>query len=72
MAEKKKKWIPRNLKRGALTATAKRLGMTLTELINRPPAGISTTTKRRIALAKTFRKYAAVWSRRRKERRARA
>lgn len=56
MAKKKpkKKWIPKNLKKGALTNAAKRAGMSITEYCSQ--GGLSATTKRRCALAKTFRK----------------
>ena len=46
-------WIAGAIKHpGALTRTAKRLGETVKELIDHPPANASSTTKRRIALAK--------------------
>jgi len=41
---------------GALTATSKRAGKTVAQYVANPPAGISSTTKRRIALAKTLKK----------------
>ena len=57
MAKKKKKWIQSAIKNpGALTRTAKAHGKTVSEFIANPPKGISSTTKRRIALAKTLRK----------------
>jgi len=50
-------WIQKaHIKKGALTAQAKRAGRTLADYIAHPPANASATTKRRIALAKTFRK----------------
>jgi hypothetical protein len=53
-----KKWIQKAIKKpGALTKTAKAHGMTVAEFIAHPPKGISTKTKRRIALAKTLRKF---------------
>jgi DNA-binding LacI/PurR family transcriptional regulator len=39
-----------------LTAQAKRAGMTVSQYISNPPKGITATTKRRIAEAKTLRK----------------
>lgn len=57
MAKKKKKWIQGAIKRpGALTAKAKAAGKTVSQYIANPPAGISTQTKKQIALAKTLRK----------------
>ncbi len=51
------KWIQKAVKHpGALTETAKRHHMSLSEFIAHPPKDISDTTKRRIALAKTLRK----------------
>ena len=53
----KKKWIQSAIKKpGALTKTAKAHGMSVSQFIAHPPKGISETTKRRIALAKTLRK----------------
>lgn len=52
-----KKWIQKAIKKpGSLTETAKRHGMTVNQFISNPPKGISSTTKRRIALAKTLKK----------------
>ena len=52
-----KKWIQGAIKRpGTLTRQAKAAGMSVSAYIAHPPKGISTTTKRRIALAKTFRR----------------
>ena len=52
-----KKWIQGAIKRpGALTRQAKAAGMSVSAYIAHPPKGISTTTKRRIALAKTLRR----------------
>lgn len=54
---KKKRWIQDAIKKpGALTKTAKRHGMSVSQFIANPPKGISSITKRRIALAKTLRK----------------
>lgn len=53
----KKKWIQGAIKRpGALTKKAKAAGKSLSEYIAHPPKGITTRTKRQIALAKTLRK----------------
>jgi hypothetical protein len=50
-----KKWIAGAIKRpGALTAKAKAAGMSLAAFEAHPPKGISSTTKREIALAKTL------------------
>lgn len=58
MAKKKKNWIKGAIKKpGALTRQAKAAGMTVAQFIAHPPKGISSTTKRRIALAKTLRKF---------------
>lgn len=52
-----KKWIAEAIKHpGALTATAKRTGKTVSQMIAHPPKGASTKTKKRIALAKTLKK----------------
>jgi hypothetical protein len=52
-----KNWIQGSIKHpGALNAQAKRAGMTVSQYISNPPKGITTTTKRRIAEAKTLRK----------------
>lgn len=53
-----KKWIQGAIKRpGALTRQAKAAGMSVSAYIAHPPKGISTTTKRRIALAKTLKSF---------------
>jgi hypothetical protein len=53
-----KKWIQGAIKHpGALTKTAKAHGMTVSEMIAHPPANITETTKKRIALAKTLRSF---------------
>jgi hypothetical protein len=50
-----KNWIQNSIKHpGALTAQAKRAGMTVSQYINHPPKGSTTTTKHRIAEAKTL------------------
>ena len=50
-------WIKKSIKHpGALTRQAKQAGMTVSQYIAHPPKGITATTKRRIALAKTLRK----------------
>ena len=50
-----KKWIAGAIKRpGALTAKAKAAGMSLAAFEAHPSKGISSTTKREIALAKTL------------------
>lgn len=52
-----KKWIQKAIKKpGALKKQAKAAGKSVSEYIANPPKGASTTTKRRIALAKTLRK----------------
>lgn len=54
---RKKNWIQGAIKKpGALTKTARAHGMSVSQMIAHPPAGISATTRRRIALAKTLRK----------------
>lgn len=54
MAEK---WIQKaNIKKGALTKQAARSGKTVSEYIQNPPKNITSTTRRRISLAKTFNK----------------
>lgn len=54
-----KKWIQKaSIKKGALTAQAKKAGKSLSEFIASPGKNPSPTTKRRVALAKTFRKMA--------------
>lgn len=54
------KWIAKaNIKQGALTAQAKRAGKSLSGFMEAPGKNASTTTKRRIALARTFRKWAS-------------
>ena len=54
----KKKWIQKAIKKpGALTKKAKAAGKSVAEFIAHPPKGISTQTKRQIALAKTLRKF---------------
>jgi hypothetical protein len=51
-----KKWIQSAIKHpGALSAKAKAAGMSVSAYMAHPPRGISATTKRRIALAKTLR-----------------
>ena len=51
------KWIQKAVKNpGALTAQAKRAGVSLSQFIAHPPKNITAKTKRRIALAKTLRK----------------
>ena len=50
-----KKWIAGAINRpGALAAKAKAAGMSLAAFEAHPPKGISSTTKREIALAKTL------------------
>jgi hypothetical protein len=50
-----KKWIAGAIKHpGALAAKAKAAGMSLSAFEAHPPANISATTKREIALAKTL------------------
>jgi hypothetical protein len=50
-----KKWIQNAIKHpGALTVKAKAAGMSLAAFEAHPPKGISSTTKREIALAKTL------------------
>ena len=59
MAKKrsKKKWIKGAIRRpGALTAKAKAAGKSISDYCS--SEGLSTTTKRQCALAKTFRKMA--------------
>jgi len=52
-----KKWIQNAIKHpGALTAQAKRAGMTLSQFESNPPKGITMVTKERITLAKTLGK----------------
>jgi hypothetical protein len=52
-------WIQKSIKHpGALTAQAKRAGMTVAQFINNPPKGITATTKHRINEAKTLRRLA--------------
>lgn len=52
-----KKWIQGAIKRpGALTRKAKAAGMSVAAYIDNPPRGVTTQTKRQIALAKTLRK----------------
>jgi hypothetical protein len=53
-----KHWIAGSIKRpGALTAQAKRAGETVAQFIEHPPKSASTTTKRRIALAKKLESF---------------
>ena len=55
----KKNWIAGAVKKpGALTAQAKKSGKSLSEFIKSPGKNPSSTTKKRVALAKTFRKMA--------------
>jgi hypothetical protein len=50
-----RKWIQNAIKHpGALTAKAKAAGMSLAAYEAHPPKGISSTTKREIALARTL------------------
>lgn len=57
MAKKKKKWIQGAIKHpGALSRKAKAAGMSVSAYIDNPPEGITTKTKRQIALAKTLKK----------------
>jgi len=52
-----KNWIQdADIKEGALTKQAARAGKTVAEYIKNPPSNITSTTRRRIALAKTFNK----------------
>lgn len=54
-----KQWIQAaNIKKGALTTQAKKAGKSLSEFIKSPGKNPSPTTKKRVALAKTFRKMA--------------
>jgi hypothetical protein len=54
---KAKKWIQQAIKNpGALTRQAKRAGMSVQAFISNPPKNITSTTKRRINLAKTLSK----------------
>lgn len=54
MAEK---WIAKAIKRpGALKRKAKAAGMSTSAFVAHPPKGVTTRTKRQIALAKTLRK----------------
>ena len=58
MAESDGHWIQSAIKHpGALTRTAERLGETVKELIDHPPANASSTTKKRIALAKKLESF---------------
>jgi hypothetical protein len=53
-----KKWIQGAIKHpGALTRKAKAAGMTVAQYEAHPPKGISSTTKREIALAKTLASF---------------
>ncbi len=55
---KKKNWIKGAIKHpGALTRKAKAAGMSVSAYVANPPKGVSTTTKRQIALAKTLRSF---------------
>lgn len=57
MAKKKKKWIADAIKRpGALTRKAKAARMSVSAYVANPPKGITVTTKKQIALAKTLKK----------------
>jgi len=50
-----KKWIQQAIQHpGALTAKAKAAGMSVSAYVAHPPKGITSTTKREIALAKTL------------------
>lgn len=52
----KKHWIKGAIKHpGALTRKAKAAGETVSQYIANPPANISSTTKKQIALAKTLK-----------------
>ncbi len=51
-----KKWIQGAIKHpGALTRKAKAAGMSVAAFIKHPPKGITSSTKRQIALAKTLK-----------------
>ncbi len=67
MARRKKKWIPKNLKKGAFKAYCRRLGYSgvTQECIERGKKSKNPTIRRRAVLAETFRKM----SRKRKKRR---
>jgi hypothetical protein len=55
----KKKWIPEDMKEGALTKQAKSAGMGVQEFADAVLSGkvkASSTTKKRASLAKTFKK----------------
>ena len=53
-----KKWIQKAIKHpGALTRKAAVAGMTLSSFMAHPPKGITRTTKRQIALAKTLKSF---------------
>jgi hypothetical protein len=55
---KKKNWIKGAIKHpGALTRKAKAAGMSVSAYVANPPKGVSTATKRQIALAKTLRSF---------------
>ena len=72
MAKKrKKKWIPRDLKKGAFTAYCKRLGYkgVTQECIERGKKSKNPTIRKRAVLAETFRKLAK--RRKKKKRRKR-
>ena len=53
-----KKWIKGAIKHpGALTAKAKKAGMSVSAYIANPPKGITSRTKKQIQLAKTLRSF---------------
>jgi len=55
------KWIPKDLKKGAFTAQAKKAGMGVQEYaskVTKPGSKASATTKRRGNLAKVFARLA--------------
>lgn len=57
----KKKWIPKDLYKGALTRKAKQRGMTAQEfarMVMANPEKFDTKTVRQASLAKTFKKIA--------------